>query len=257
MSLFVALVSAILLISAVLITLRARKRAPPRFLLPATPASVTLARRFPPDLLAAVLSYAALDDVGAAARACAALRAVVRAPEYDALLWERLCRARWRATLLDPLALYPAELAKLALWRARFAWAERDGRRTCATARDLHCVRAWYVHLRKFSNVGSRNYTIADHPYRADMTYVSPTFGGEAVPWVLRTDDPDAPPGVATIQVLHGGLPPMLVVRRADWGWDLQNPHLELQSIEHGAPPPAVAAASEGVRRPPATAVAR
>ena len=97
----------------------------------------------------------------------------------------------------------------------------------------------------------------ADHPYRADMTYVSPTFGGEAVPWVLRADDPDAPPGVATIQVLHGGLPPMLVVRRADWGWDLQNPHLELQSIEHGAPPPPAAAASEGVRRPPATAVAR
>ena len=205
-----------------------------RALLPRPPvractADVGIVDALPAELLPHLLSAGCLTaaDLASCAAACSTLAGIVRDHAYDALIWEPVCRARWRTKAYDPLLVYPAALVEgLQSWRERFQWAERDGARQLATGTDVCKVAAWSVDFG-----GGRAYTIAPFPYRTDGEYVSPTFaGGQTRRWSVKA----ARHGNL---VLVDGIPDVRISRRSDWGWELSNHMWVARSVAHHAQP--------------------
>ena len=110
--------------------------------------------------------------------------------------------------------------------RARYIWAERDGRRQRGTAEDLWSVETWRVKIAR-----TPAYQIGAFPYRRSGFYVSPSFGHERRAYEVRS------PSFSESSFVHvEGIPAVRMVRRDDWGWELHNPVWVATSIRHRAP---------------------
>lgn len=147
---------------------------------------------------------------------------------FDASLWRPICLRRWRRMRLDPLQVYPA-FRKLRTWRERYVFAEEDGTRSIAHAFDIQSVKKWRVKDR-----AREPYSIDDWPYRSNMLYTSPTFAPVPVPYVIFDSKRST-----YLQV--SGLPRIRILRTTDWGWELVNATLTLESVEHLPQPPVIA----------------
>ena len=172
------------------------------------------------------LDFRAFGRFASTARA---FRAVSRDKRWDKLLWKPICRRSWRRKRYDPLLLYAAEFQDLKLWRLRFAFAKSDAERTTATPRDVQSVKRWRVH----DLADYRSYDVDGWPYRSDMHYVSPTFAPRPVAYVLSSNNANR-----KVYLQVSGLPKIRVNRHPNnWGWQLRNNHLLLESIEHRPQP--------------------
>mmetsp|Transcript_14316 Transcript_14316/g.43353 ORF Transcript_14316/g.43353 Transcript_14316/m.43353 type:complete len:258 (-) Transcript_14316:133-906(-) len=178
----------------------------------------------PDELTCRVCEYLGTKELGRFAGTRRAHRRVVTAREWDVSLWRAACERRWRGKRYDPLQLFDF---RNTTWRRRFFEVEADARRSVASAFDVQSVKRWRV----TDLASAETYDVDGWPYRKSMQYVSPTFSSKPADYVLV-----AKKNFAQIQV--SGLPRVNVLRcRADWGWQLRNAHLRLDSLDHRPQP--------------------
>ena len=185
----------------------------------------------PPELVIHVLSASEMGarDLACCALVCTAFDRAISDPVNDSRLWEACCRRRWEAMAYDPAMLHAHRFKhapELSTHRARYMWAELDGARRCGTAGDLWSVEVWELQYG-----GGRPYHIGSFPYRREGDYVSPTFANVPRPFRVRVRKDAVFSEAAYVNV--EGIPPVRMVRRSDWGWDLRNPLWVASSVKH------------------------